>query len=224
MKTSTSIRQPQRKSTWQTTMRRWLTVCSLIMVMAPSGWAGEPPDNPIDCDVYKNKKTSITLGFRIGNMLLNAGPDVTLSEEESVDWDRISQALIARYVEACIRYNAGALTKEEYETRIQQIEVLQREARELEERQIARVRDRKHETRRRMENLLRKKSEPKASEVRSAPEKSLTLSENGNHLAHQIEAFESLSRKTLRPSKPSSPPDSLGPPAVSFEEINHLGQ
>ena len=112
-------------------------------VLAAQGvWAGSPPDEQLDCEVYKTEKYSVTVGFSVGNLLLSAGPEVTASYERGIAWDKVVQGLIARYTEVCTRYNAGMVTKEQYAARVQEIETLYREAQEFEQQMLKETRAR----------------------------------------------------------------------------------
>lgn len=124
--------------------------------LSPTGaLAAAPPAEKIDCEVYATKRGSITLGFKAGNLLLQVGPEVTFSQERGIEWDKVVQGLIARYVEICSRYNAGLVTKQEYEQRIQEIDGLYREAQELERRLMAETRDHARSAHVEMDSLLK---------------------------------------------------------------------
>jgi hypothetical protein len=86
----------------------------------------------LDCHVYDSRSGSVTVGFKAGNFLFSVGPEVTFGSARGIAWDKVVQGLIARYKEACTRYNAGMLSKEEYAQRLREIEGLYREAQELE--------------------------------------------------------------------------------------------
>jgi hypothetical protein len=69
-----------------------------------------------DCSVYK-AKNGITLGFRVGNLLFSVGPNITFGKESGIDWNNLTQKLIARYMELCTRFNTGSIVKSEYDKR-----------------------------------------------------------------------------------------------------------
>ena len=184
-----------------------------VLVPFQITWAGEPPEEEIDCEVYETESYGVTVGFRVGNMLINAGPDLTLTREQGVAWDRVSQGLIARFMEACTRYNAGAVTKEEYQRRLDDIERLYAEARELEQRMLQNVRDRKHSAVRRMEDVFAQKSRTK-KEKQTESDQSDPIVLAADQLSKRIEDLEPLSG-TLEPTKPCPPPDVIGTAGVS---------
>ena len=70
-----------------------------------------------DCSVYK-AKNGITLGFRVGNLLFSVGPNITFGKESGIDWNNLTQKLIARYMELCTRFNTGSIVKSEYDKRL----------------------------------------------------------------------------------------------------------
>ena len=93
--------------------------------------AGEPPDYELDCGVYETQTLDLSVGLKAGNFLFNVGPEMGVTSRSGVVWNRVVQGTIARYVELCTRYNAGMVTKAEYEARLEQIEALYREAQQL---------------------------------------------------------------------------------------------
>lgn len=96
-----------------------------------TGQVGEPPDHELDCGVYETQTLDLTLGLRAGNFLFNVGPEMGVTYRSGVAWEKVVQGTIARYVELCNRYNAGMVTKAEYEARLEKIEALYREAQQL---------------------------------------------------------------------------------------------
>ena len=84
-----------------------------------------------DCTVHKTEDGRITLGLKIGNFLVNAGPEITFGKKIGIDWDRTVQTFIARYQELCSRFNTGSLTKKEYDARLAEMERIDNEAYEL---------------------------------------------------------------------------------------------
>ena len=103
---------------------------------------GEPPDHQLDCRVYDTQTLDITFGLKAGNFLFSFGPEMGLEFRSGVVWKQAAQRLIARYVELCNRYNAGMVTKAEYEARLERIEALYKEAQQLQEQWKAAVRRR----------------------------------------------------------------------------------
>jgi chaperonin cofactor prefoldin len=84
-----------------------------------------------DCSVHKTEDGRITLGLKIGNFLVNAGPEITFGKIVGIDWDRTVQTFIARYQELCSRFNTGSLTKKEYDVRLTEMERIDNEAYQL---------------------------------------------------------------------------------------------
>tara|TARA_B100000315_G_scaffold213335_2_gene211224 strand:- start:2976 stop:4355 length:1380 start_codon:yes stop_codon:yes gene_type:complete len=94
----------------------------------------------MDCKVHKSKR-GITLGFKAGNLLFGIGPEITFGGENSVQWEKTIQGIIARYQELCARFNTGTITKKEYDGRIKEIDAIAKEAMLLQVRIIQRVKD-----------------------------------------------------------------------------------
>lgn len=92
----------------------------------------------LDCNVYEGK-AGITVGFKVGNMLLSIGPEITLGKKNKIKWDRSVHAIIARYKELCTRFNSGAITMKEYNHRIEQIDTIAKEMLEFQEKMMSRV-------------------------------------------------------------------------------------
>lgn len=84
-----------------------------------------------DCAIHRSEDRGITLGLKIGNILVNAGPEITFGKKDGIDWDRTVQVFISRYQELCTRFNTGSLTKSEYDKRLAEIERIDKEAYEL---------------------------------------------------------------------------------------------
>ena len=104
--------------------------------------AGVPPDHQLDCRVYDERTLDLTVGLKAGNFLFNFGPEMGLTHRSGVAWKEAAQSLIVRYVELCNRYNAGAVTKAEYAARLERIEEVYREARQIQEQMKAATRER----------------------------------------------------------------------------------
>ena len=83
-----------------------------------------------DCSVYK-AKDGIKLGFKAGNILFSVGPEITFGSESGIDWNGLTQKLIAQYMELCTRFNTGSIVKSEYEKRLKKIDSLEVEATKL---------------------------------------------------------------------------------------------
>ena len=104
--------------------------------------AGIPPDHQLDCRVYDERTLDLTVGLKAGNFLFNFGPEMGLTHRSGVAWKKAAQSLIVRYVELCNRYNAGAVTRAEYAARLERIEEVYREARQIQEQMKAATRER----------------------------------------------------------------------------------
>ncbi|GJL57033.1 MAG: hypothetical protein NPIRA02_41650 [Nitrospirales bacterium] len=177
----------------------------------PTTWAASPPDQQLDCEVYETEKYGVTVGFSIGNLLLSAGPDVTVSYEKGIAWDRVVQGLIARYQEVCTRYNAGMVTKEQYAKRVQEIEVIYREAQEYERRMIEETRSRANDAFAELDrsfSQLRRDPRPAQSQKQ---EDSVTA--GLKRLTSRINDLEPVSQP-LTPTTPCDTPDILGSPGA----------
>lgn len=116
-------------------------VVGLLFAVSPA-WAVEPPAEQLDCRVHDTTTSNIGLAFKIAGFLFKAGPEITFNHERGVAWDKIIQGFIARYKELCSRYNAGMVTKEEYEARLKEMEGLHREAMALERKLMDETRNR----------------------------------------------------------------------------------
>ncbi|MBT7680995.1 MAG: hypothetical protein HN668_05480, partial [Nitrospina sp.] len=81
--------------------------------------------------VHKSEDGRITLGFKVGNFLFGAGPEISFGKKTGIDWDQTVQGLIVRYQELCARFNTGSISKQEYEERLAKIETIEEEAYEL---------------------------------------------------------------------------------------------
>ena len=122
---------------------RILAVVAFGLLIGPTlAWAAEPPAERLDCRVHDTTKSNIGVAFKIAGFLFKAGPEVTFNMERGVAWDKVVQGFIARYKELCGRYNAGLVTKEEYQQRLREMEGLHREAMELERKLMDETRNR----------------------------------------------------------------------------------
>ncbi len=161
----------------------------------------------LDCRVHDTTKSGITLGLKVGNFFLQAGPEVTYSRERGIAWNKVVQGFIARYKELCSRYNAGMVTKEEYEQRLREMEGLYKEAQELERKLMDETRARSKAAITELDQTL---AQRKAAEA-SAPD---PISEKLDDLGRRIEGQEPIG-KPLIPKPPCPPPDMLGAPGKS---------
>ena len=84
-----------------------------------------------DCSVYKSENGKITLGFKAGGLFFGIGPEVSFGKESGINWDKLTQRLVARYLELCTRFNTGSISKSEYDKRLKKIEAIETEAYKL---------------------------------------------------------------------------------------------
>jgi len=181
-----------------------------ILLLARVALGAAPPETPLDCEVYETKKFGVTVGFRIGNLLLNAGPDVTIASEHGVAWHKVVQGLIARYEEVCTRYNGGLVTKEEYAQRIHEIEDLHREAQQYERQLREETRAHAREGFSELDHVF---PGPGARQSRPSPsgKKPDSVARGLENLKTRIDQLTPIG-KPLHPTKPCTPPDMLGSP------------
>ena len=78
-----------------------------------------------DCSVYKSENGKITLGFKAGGLFFGIGPEVSFGKESGIDWDKLTQRLVARYLELCTRFNTGSISKSEYDKRLKKNETIE---------------------------------------------------------------------------------------------------
>lgn len=120
---------------WEHGMMRISTLAWLVALglgCQVVGWAGEPPEQQLDCRVYETRQQGIGLALSVAYFIFNVGPQVSWTTQRGVAWDQVAQGLIARYVEVCTRYNAGIVTKGEYDQRVREIDGLYLKAQALE--------------------------------------------------------------------------------------------
>ena len=146
---------------------RWVVVAGAVAVAAaPEALAVEAPAVQLDCDVHDTKTSNIGLAFKIAGFLFKMGPEITFNQERGVKWDKVVQGFIAKYKELCSRYNAGLVTKEEYEVRLREMEGLHREAMELERKMVDETRSRAKAG---IDELDRTLAQRKSAETAEAP-------------------------------------------------------
>ena len=167
---------------------------------------GEPPEYELDCGVYETQTLDFTFGLKAGNFLFNVGPEMGVTYRSGVAWQKVVQGTIARYVELCNRYNAGMVTKTEYEARLEKIEALYREARQLQAQLMEATRRR---SRSGFDELDRE-----VGKMRESPSTRRTDLENKvEQLAKHVERLTPIGQP-LEPSSPCPPPDMLGAPGA----------
>lgn len=74
-----------------------------------------------DCDVMKKDNTKIGLGFKAGTFFFGVGPELNYHKSFGTTWSDNAQYFVAEYQELCSRYNTGRISKEQYDTEIQNI-------------------------------------------------------------------------------------------------------
>ena len=90
-----------------------------------------------DCSVYKTEDGKITLGFKAGGLFFGIGPEITFGKEAGINWDSLTQRLVARYLELCTRFNTGSISKAAYDKRLKKIESIETEAYKLYQKVLA---------------------------------------------------------------------------------------
>jgi hypothetical protein len=121
---------------------RYLLVCQALLISAPVSadqiklYLDNTRTEHLmveqqDCSVHKSEDGRITLGFKFGNLLFSAGPEISFGKKMGIDWDHTVQGLIARYQELCARFNTGSITKQEYDERLVKIENIEKDAYDL---------------------------------------------------------------------------------------------
>ncbi len=184
----------------------FLAASFLWPILSPA-WAAEPPSVQLDCDVHDTKTSNIGLAFKVAGFLFKMGPEITFNMERGVAWDKIVQGFIARYKELCSRYNAGMVTKEEYEQRLREMEGLYKEAQALEAKLMDETRNRAKSA---VDELDRTLAQRKAAEPPQADPIKTSLDD----LNRRIDKLEPIGRPLI-PKLPCPPPDMLGAPGRS---------
>jgi len=154
--------------------------------------AADPPDEKMDCHVYETKTSSFGLGVRFGTMLLpllgplspsvSASPSVSFDRKTGVAWDKNVHGLVARYVELCTRYNAGLVTKDEYETRLREIEGIHKDMAALESKVFEETRGHAQSAQQDLDRALSKRAPAKQAEATAVAESLTALGVRIDHL------------------------------------------
>jgi hypothetical protein len=177
-----------------------------------TAWAGFFSDDQVDCEIYETKQYGITVGLAAGMMVFNMSPSVTFTYERGVAWDKVAHEIIARYVELCTRYNAGLVTKEDYDKRIKEIDSLYRKAQEFERQMVEETRARAKDAFKDLDQVF-----PNPSSKGSASAHPTNVDDQMvnslNDLASRVNQLEPITRP-LKPAKPCPPPDMLGAPGA----------
>ncbi|MGD0283934.1 MAG: hypothetical protein ABSB95_16505 [Dissulfurispiraceae bacterium] len=124
----------------------------------------------LDCNIYEGK-AGITIGLKAGNLLFGIGPEFTIGKTNSINWDNIVQGIVVRYKELCTRFNSGAISMKEYNERIKQIDAIVKEAVELQERMIKRIKQQSDDAFRELEKETGKDRRLKQDETSMEIEK-----------------------------------------------------
>jgi len=154
--------------------------------------AAEPPDEKMDCRIYETKTSSFGLGVRFGAMLLpllgplspsaSAAPTVTFDRKTGVAWDKTVHGLVARYVELCTRYNAGLVTKQEYEARMKEIEGIHKDMAGLESKVFEETRGHAQSAQQDLDRSLSKRPAAKPGATTTVADSLATLSRRVDQL------------------------------------------
>lgn len=202
---------PRRSSAgagWTT----WLTVAlSVSLLWGPSiapAVAGDAPREKLDCSVYETKTVNFSVAFKVAQFFFNVIPEVGYSKRTGVAWDKVVHGTIARYVELCNRYNAGLVSKAEYEARLKDIEALYKETQEMEAKLYEATRQRAKTAGDELDEVFGRK--PPAATTNVALEASVEA------LANRVERLDPVGQP-LKPAPPCQPPDMLGAPGVHSE-------
>lgn len=187
-----------------------LVMVACFGILAEESRAGEPPSEKLDCRVYDKKTSKMGLGFKVASFLFKAGPEISYDAQQGVAWDRTVQSFIVRYVELCERYNAGLVTKSEYDQRLNQMEGIYKEAEQVESKLYEATRNRAKESSNELDELVGRKR-PAAS---GGTTQASALTDSINQLAGHIDQLEPIGNP-LKPAKPCPPPDMLGAPGVA---------
>lgn len=180
-----------------------------------STWAGDPPREKLDCRIYETKKFDTTVTVQAAQFFFSLSPSIGFSRETGVAWDKVVHGTIARYVELCTRYNAGLVSKEEYETRLREIDGVYREARALEAKQYDATRNRAKGASDDLDRALGAKGPGSAPSQSTEPKPvSQAVAEEVQSLAQRVDQLEPAGRP-IDPSAPTTPPDPVKPPATT---------
>lgn len=166
---------------------------------------GKAPSDILDCSIYETKSMDLTVAFQVGQFIFKVGPEVSFSRKTGMAWDKIVHGTIARYVELCKPYNAGMVSKVEYESRLKEIEGLYKETQELEAKLYAATRQRAREAGDELDETLRHSH--RTTTTKAGLETSVEA------LADRVEHLE-LVGQPLKPAPPCPAPDMLGAPGM----------
>ena len=178
-------------------------------------WAGDPPRTKLDCRIYETKKFDTTIAVQAAQFFFSLSPSIGFSRETGVAWDKVAHGTIARYVELCTRYNAGLVSKEEYEARVRDIDGVYREAQAIEAKHFETTRNRAKGASDDLERTLGAKGPGSAPSQGTEPRTvSQSVTEEVQSLAQRVDQLEPAGRP-FDPSAPVTPPDPMKPPATT---------
>lgn len=202
--------------------RKRLTAAIVLISLAVSWngafvWAQDPPSAKMDCQLYKTEISKSRYGLKIGGMLfsflfglvggslVSVTPEIRYDKQSGVVWDRAVHGIIARHMELCNRYNAGLVSKSEYDARSREIETLHKEAQQIEAKLFEAVRTR---TDREYDDLNQALGQKNRSAVLPA-----SLEGSIQQFSDKVEQLEPIGQP-LKPSPPCPVPDGLGAPGM----------
>jgi hypothetical protein len=182
--------------------------------MPSAAWASDT-GGKLDCRVYETKKLDLTVGLSAAQFFFNLSPTVGFSREAGVAWDKVVHGTIARYVELCNQYNAGLVSKEEYQARLREIDGIYREAQALEARHFETTRNRAKGATEELDQFLTARNAAKNQPSGTGPKAvSAEVTDEIQSLAERIDKLDPVGRP-FDPRTPASPPDPLKPPALT---------
>lgn len=208
----------------------WMMPTAVLVGVLVGGWpssaaAAGAPEEKLDCRVYETKTTKFSLGLKFGAMLLpllgplspqaSVTPLASFDRQTGVAWDKAVHGLVARYVELCNRYNAGLVDKAEYEARMRDIEVVYREAQELEPKLYEATRQHAKAAGDDLNReLARRKAAPAESQGGTAAASNESLAASIRDFSDRVDRLEPAGRP-LSPGAPTLPPDPTKPSATT---------
>ena len=208
----------------------WMVPAAVLVGVWVGSWpspaaAGNAPEEKMDCRVYESKTTKFSLGLKFGVMLLpllgplspqgSVTPQASFDRQTGVAWDKAVHGLVARYVELCTRYNAGLVDKAEYDARMKEIEVVYREAQELEPKLYEATRQHAKAAGDDLTRELgRRKPAAAESPAGTGAAASGALAASIQDFSDRVDRLEPAGRP-IDPSAPALPPDPMKPPATT---------
>lgn len=156
---------PDSKKSWNVATPKPSLVTLLITMGVEFGFllgavGAFPPVVKLDCSVNEIKEEHIGKTFKVANFIFTVGPEVSVNERIDVAWDKVVHGSIDHYVELCNRYNAGLVTKVEYEARLKEIEALYKETKEMEAKLYAATRQHARESHDELDAAVGRRARP----------------------------------------------------------------